>query len=66
MKQIYYSLQLLVPMLFSINVAFAQTIQLHPETVTPGNSKNPPSDAIIIFDGNSLNAFESVNGGAAL
>ena len=36
-----------------------------PEVVDPAENWNPPSDAIILFDGSSLDKFESVKGGAA-
>ncbi len=34
-----------------------------PPVVTPGDSGEPPSDATILFDGSTLNAWESINGG---
>lgn len=34
-----------------------------PQKVTPGDSYSlPPSDAVVLFDGNNLDAWESVNG----
>lgn len=36
-----------------------------PAKVTPGENNQPPSDAIVLFDGNNLSNWESVNGGAA-
>lgn len=40
-----------------------------PPVVTPGNAKTPvikaPSDAIVLFDGSSLSAWESLKGNAA-
>lgn len=37
-----------------------------PKQVQPGLAQSPPSDAIILFDGSSLDAWESVRGGAAM
>jgi hypothetical protein len=39
----------------------------HPPIVTPGAfvSEQPPSDAIVLFDGNDLSKWQSVKGGAA-
>ncbi|HPQ98673.1 MAG: DUF1080 domain-containing protein [Lewinellaceae bacterium] len=34
-----------------------------PPVVTPGVGNQPPSDAIVLFDGKNLDAWESVNGG---
>jgi hypothetical protein len=40
--------------------------QPEPRVISPGRtSQDPPSDAIIIFDGRNLDNFQSVNGGAA-
>ncbi len=36
-----------------------------PEVVTPGQGTQPPSDAIVLFDGNDLSEWESVKGGRA-
>jgi hypothetical protein len=36
-----------------------------PPVVTPGNHGNAPSDALILFDGTSLNKWESQDGGKA-
>ncbi len=36
-----------------------------PEQVTPGEGTAPPSDAIVLFDGSDLSAWEKVNGGDA-
>lgn len=36
-----------------------------PPKVTPGVNGSAPSDAIVLFDGTSLDAWESVNGGDA-
>ena len=36
-----------------------------PPVVTPGINNAPPSDAIVLFDGSELDAWESVNGGSA-
>lgn len=36
-----------------------------PKQVQPGTGEQPPSDAIVLFDGSSLSAWESVRGGAA-
>ena len=43
----------------------AQSTLEHPQTVNPGKNGQAPSDAIVIFSKNSLDQFESVNGGAA-
>ena len=40
-------------------------MQDHPAIVSPGINGQPPSDAIILFDKGSLDAFESVKGGPA-
>lgn len=37
----------------------------YPEVVTPGEGTKPPSDAIVLFDGTSLDAWESDGGGPA-
>lgn len=55
-------------LLFSlILMAFAANGQdlPQPEVVDPAENWYPPSDAIILFDGGSLDKFESVKGGAA-
>jgi len=36
-----------------------------PEKVTPGEGNAPPSDAIVLFDGENLDEWESVRGGEA-
>jgi hypothetical protein len=36
-----------------------------PAIVTPGGHGSPPSDAVVLFDGTSLAAWQSVKGGAA-
>lgn len=36
-----------------------------PAIVTPGDDSAPPSDAVVLFDGADLAAWESVDGGAA-
>lgn len=36
-----------------------------PAVVTPGQGNLPPSDAVVLFDGQNLDAWESVEGGAA-
>jgi len=36
-----------------------------PDIVDPGNGARPPSDAIVLFDGTDLSAWESVGGGDA-
>ncbi|MGK7394332.1 MAG: 3-keto-disaccharide hydrolase [Candidatus Cyclobacteriaceae bacterium M3_2C_046] len=36
-----------------------------PKKIQPGDLKAPPSDAIVLFDGNNLEQWESVNGGEA-
>jgi len=36
-----------------------------PPKVTPGENNQPPSDAIVLFDGSDLSEWESVNGGEA-
>lgn len=36
-----------------------------PVIVTPGEGDRPPSDAIVLFDGSSLSAWEKVGGGPA-
>jgi hypothetical protein len=36
-----------------------------PAVVTPGQGTAPPSDAVVLFDGSKLDAWESVDGGAA-
>ncbi len=36
-----------------------------PVEVTPGTGSAPPSDAIVLFDGTNLDAWEAVKGGAA-
>lgn len=36
-----------------------------PKVVSPGKENLPPSDAIVLFDGNDLSNWESINGGAA-
>lgn len=35
-----------------------------PPKVTPGENNQPPSDAIVLFDGNDLSNWESMDGGA--
>lgn len=37
----------------------------YPATVTPGDGMKPPSDAIVLFDGSTLDGWESDGGGAA-
>lgn len=37
-----------------------------PDKVTPGQGTKPPSDAIVLFDGTDLSAWESSEGGPAL
>ena len=36
-----------------------------PAVVTPGSDNSPPSDAIVLFDGTSLDGWQSANGGDA-
>ncbi len=56
---------ILVPVLILLaNATFAQDLP-QPKVIKPGESSNPPSDAIILFDGKNLNNFESINGGPA-
>ena len=33
-----------------------------PEVITPGNGSEPPSDAIVLFDGKNLDAFTTEKG----
>jgi len=43
----------------------AQSELAHPETVQPGKNGQAPSDALVLFEKNTLDKFESINGGAA-
>ena len=36
-----------------------------PAVVTPGSDNSPPSDAVVLFDGTSLDGWQSANGGDA-
>ena len=36
-----------------------------PAVVTPGSDNSPPSDAVVLFDGTSLDGWQSTNGGDA-
>ena len=36
-----------------------------PEVIGPGSGQKPPSDAIVLFDGNDLSEWENEEGGPA-
>jgi len=55
---------LLACFLSSTVLTFGQQTQ-QPAVVTPGKDGTPPSDAIVIFDKETLQKFEGVEGGAA-
>ncbi len=38
--------------------------ETEPPLVTPGENGQPPSDAIVLFDGKDLNQWQNMNGGA--
>lgn len=44
----------------------ATELWVEPSVVTPGKGNAPPSDAIILFDGSDLNAWESTQAGEAI
>ncbi|MDR0814433.1 MAG: DUF1080 domain-containing protein [Bacteroidales bacterium] len=49
--------------LFSLLACFSVKAQDYPRVVTPGNGAEPPSDAIILFDGKNFVEWEKVGGG---
>ena len=64
MKIQYQRILIFLTLPFCFSFATAQS-SLLPDIVTPGAKGKAPSDAIILFDKGSLDAFESVNGGPA-
>ncbi|XOV92956.1 MAG: hypothetical protein ACFHWX_22500 [Bacteroidota bacterium] len=59
--------QKLISILFLVVPLFvsAQESGTAPKVVTPGVNGGPPSDAIVLFDGSSLNQFSKLDGTAA-
>jgi hypothetical protein len=47
------------------NAKLTQIFEPVPEVITPGEGTAPPSDAIVLFDGTNLDAWESAKGGSA-
>lgn len=66
---------LFILLMFSVLTTSGQESELPPElteyyepevdVVNPGQGTNPPSDAIVLFDGKNLESWESENGGNA-
>ncbi len=52
-------------LLLGATFVYAQEEQTAPKAITPGENNVPPSDAIVLFDGSSLDQFEKLNGEAA-
>ena len=53
----------IILLIISRLLAFSQ--DQRPEIIQPGESGSAPSDAIVLFDGSGLEAFESIEGGPA-
>ena len=54
---------LFATILIALSVSYARAADPEPPVVTPGEQTKPPSDAIILFDGNDLTKWQSTERG---